>query len=630
MTGNFEGSACSSIAGEMRRGRATAYSSLTMLPDEVVSCILEKASHATLLKLSTVCRAINALVKPVLFQKLDLSMYRLSELSLLYDDLFHALPTGKQGPLHDVHVRTLEYRLAEQNYQPRDIDEGVQILIKILNSLKSVLSLTLDISLFIHNDNDMSLRPAFSRALRRILDSCRLKVQQHELCLDTYAGVTPMDRAKAITASKVDEIFAIYHLHSIASLRMNYLHMAHPPPEMKARLNTGTLRDLWVLGGSDFWVSLDTLTNLRTFTFSWNSSDSPDLASFATVLRIIKASAGSLQKLALQNILGQEPGHLPRSLFPEELAHLLCVEITDNGVGEMSILGNLLAHIKLPNLRTLRLELEDIIDLDCDVSKLLSKLSSVKSIELSEHSMVRMHGSYISGSAYKVLEAQCSERKILLRTVYSSLRCDSASQFECEWARVALLSKSLSLLDLNFHPRALESIQSLSPACLPSVQRVSLSMRGVFDNSLSNHESALETRWGSLLYNLLERLHARMALRLEVTCSVREKSAESTMQAFTKTFKMKLFPNLKEMSGTITAVPGTCPKTVLKEEGYLREACCSAGIDSVALEVVSNKRRLSNIDWRLMLDQQDDLESPENLEPPELLDAAESQTSPSS
>lgn len=594
MAGNFDDHATDSDAGQARKGVARARIALSALPNEVICCILEQTSHHTLVKLSTICRALNALVKPYLFDGLVLVKYSLFDLFRLYDDLFQESPIGKHGTLHNMHLKRLVYWLYEGEAEKREFAQKLDVLAKIINGLRSIKWLSLGIS-FHDRGGDMSLHPKLSCALMRILDCCRLKVQRHQLWLGPNTGTLSLEIAKAATASKVSEAIDAYSPHTLVSLGMKELHMTTLPSNLRERLNAGDVKVLGLEGGSDFWTAPDVSPKLRAFEFSWSDSDSPDSAGFASALGIIKSSSGSLQKLFLCNRYGVDPGPLPETLFPQDLIHLQYLDIFDTGNHGNSIFASILAYTKLENLETLRLVLKDIINLDYDVNKIMDKLPSIKSIELCEERTGWLrrppdwpHKPCTSRSMYKVLESRCLERKILLRSTYDWPRCDSTDDFKRAWARVALLSKTLWRLDIDIkaNTEAGEDVQSLPVLYLPCVQAIDLHISTAYADLCSHQDSGHASRWASHLYHLLERLQAPLNLLLRVGCHLNDKSTNATVQALTEAVNMNLFPNLNEIYGSISVKVDSrsSPETVMQTVAQLKETCRSATIHCDALE----------------------------------------------
>lgn len=558
-------------------GLQKAGCSLTILPDKLIIRILEHASCGTLLKLSHVCRSLHPLVKPFLFQDLNLGSHNLSYLSRMYLELFQDRSTGQSGPLKNLRVRTLNYKLYEPGTNNRDSLERLEVFLDILHSVKSVELLSLHVCLTFEGRGCMGPRDPLPRdflpleisALARLRRASAHKVKGYEL----YFFTSP--QSGSCSSSKIIKLCEIYSRDPVVALHFSELPLANLPSNLETKLEEPCLRSLTVQGNSSFLASMRRPSNLSRFDFSWDGGYAADSGTLDAALRIINSSATSLRRLKLKNASKGQLSSVSQASLPTQLAHLQWFDIHDKGIGEASILGYFLTYTQLPELQTLKIELEDIINLDCDATWMLNMLPNIKYIELVEQ---KLHASLkrapVSDPMYKILEAECLARGISLKTNCSVVRCEESQSFERGWTRLNILSRTLASLDITVKPRALEQIHTLSPLHLPSVQEISLCFTAEVDLDRT-----------SALSDFLECAVSSSALCLKIDCSLSGELAPKTVQTLAVKLKTGSLPSLQEIRGSIRLRVALSPGGLLDWKKDWKQAWRSVGVGCSGLEV---------------------------------------------
>lgn len=567
--------------GSRNRDDKASSASLLSLPGEVTALILGQLSYSTLLTVSLVCRSLDTLVKPFLFRNLSLGARNLACLSRMYLELIHGRPGERTAPLHGIHVDELSMRLDGVGTEDPHFAEKVNVQLSILNTVKSVKVLMLHIRLSIREHG--GLRPEVASAISCIVESSRGKVGGHKLYLESARGFLRAETIHAVTARNVNEIYDIYSREPVIAAHFSDVHLVDFPSSLQAKLSD--LRELSIQGGSNFFATAGVLPRLSTFSFAWHRDSSSGVAKFQTALDIINVSSTFLRRLKLRNTFGQEIS-LPEASGRIELAQLRSLDIIDTGIGKGSTFQSLLTCTKLPTLHTLRLQLTDIISLARQATDILSSLPAIKDIELVEQtSDGSAKQSVVGRSMYETLEAECLNRQITLRTLYATIRCESRSALQQELARIALLSGTLSQLDIFLDARPLTELDPSWRMHFPLVRRINLRFQGEFPGLSSHMKGSRCQSRHSEFQRFLSLMKAPLNQHLSVECSIDENSASNLVEGLVECLRRRFFPNLQKLSGIIFVGPPISLPTAMEVEVDLIEACKSVNIDFSDLRV---------------------------------------------
>lgn len=195
---------------------------LTELPDEVLGIIVRQLPHVALKHLSLVSQRLNRLVRPSLFQRLNLSKHRLSELKILYRTLF-THEGGARGPLAGVRLGNLTITLDEDIRLYPDAGETLSVLQKILSRLSSVTTCTFEISLIAKDA--MYFQEHLVAALDLVLSVPSTRSARFQVSIEAYESGFAAHQKELLVTSKLEQILALFAQDSISSLRVTGVSM---------------------------------------------------------------------------------------------------------------------------------------------------------------------------------------------------------------------------------------------------------------------------------------------------------------------------------------------------------------------------------------------------------------------
>lgn len=560
---------------------------LAMLPNELILGISEHLDVRALKALAFTSTHYNKLLKPVLFQNLDLSIYSPAQLTRLYRHLFH--PTqDNRGTLFGAHFRSISYRLVEGASTDQESAESLDLLIDILDRIGSVTVLTLEISLL--EAGTARFERNVLLPLRQSLASRALRGTHFKLWLDVDAGGSNTSAGQAsqsVVIQKVSSILSLFRDDSIVSLLLGGLNPLALPKELHERLSSTALKELALKELSSLSAFGLSASNLECLRMSWMASRATAPAGFQTALQLVDGNANSLRRLVLHNLTGDTIiPFSPVQVSRTELSHLTEIHITDISLGDGCILNCLLSHTHLPKLKVLSLEVQDIFQFNKNFVEMLHQLPALQEVKISEYRMGSDTQAVLDSSAYEALEEACTELNIVLRSTYWCPRCDTEADLKREFHRMAALSRSLTTIDLNCQPTVATGFHDLPSREFPHVRTLCIAVGNTQppNPGAPGQSLHLPSQHKPLLYHLLSRLRAPNCVELMITVLVDDQSVQLMFHGLQQALEDRLYPQLAKLTGHITVLPGTSSEALSLCQAGVQGLCSALRIEGHALK----------------------------------------------
>lgn len=557
---------------------------LMNIPEEVLELVLQYAPFRDLKNLSLISKPLNRMVKPALFRHLDLGSHSAPDLRRLYNELF-VDTSCTLAPLAGTQIARLSYRLIEEAVDEPEAAEALSIVNKILDAVGGVAVFTIELSLI--TEDISCFKEYLIPALNRIVSTGSSKVAHYRVWVEAYVSGPSILAAQDIIANKLDKVLAVFPDDSVSSLHVEGLSMTQLSQNLYRTLASNALKELAFRNCGDFFGLVPPTVGLRRFRLSWFGCDEVASAGLATGMRLLSVNRGTIVSLALQNLTGQAVRAPTCAKEPLILPALMHLEVVDTTMSDGSVLDHILRNTRMPRLKALDLETEDIFDFRVDTSSIPGSLEALENIELRETSMGPTSQGIFDVSAYEKLRFSCEERGIKLRTAHSSFRCDRPEDLAYEAKRMIALADTLAEVHLTCRPETLSAVTAFDPFNAPCLERIWLAVGDIISATAEHVDESSGTTQS--LYDLCTWLHAPACRELHVTLFINEKSVETMILDLERLLEDRLYPRLEMISGTLMALPGMSSETLNKCESGIKRICDSLRIDCSELKYVGRK-----------------------------------------
>lgn len=557
---------------------------LMNIPEEVLELMLQYVPFRDLKHLSLVSKQLNRMVKPALFRHLDLGRHTTPDLQRLYDDLF-VDKSGTLAPLARTQIACLSYRLVEETVDEPETTEALSIMTKILDAVGGVAVFTVEMSLI--TEDIPSFDGHLIPALTRIMSTDASKVAHYRVWVEAYGSGPSIPAARHLIANKLDKVLAVFPNDSISSLHVEGLSMTQLSQNMYRTLASDALKELAFKNCGDFFNLVPPTVALRRLKLSWSGCDEAASAGLAAGMRLLSVNSDTIVSLALQNLTGQAVQAPSSARKPLILPATMHLEIVDTSMSDGSVLDHILRNTKMPRLKTLDLETEDIFDFRVDTNSIPGSLVALENIELRETRMGPTSQGMFDVSAYEKFRLSCEERSIKLRTAHSSFRCDGPEDLAYEAKRIIALADTLAQVHLTCQPESLSAVRTFEPFNGPRLERIWLAVGDIMSATAEHVDES--SRPVQSLYEFCRWLQAPACRELQVTLFIDKKSAETMFLNLERLLEDRLYPSLELISGTLMALPGMSSETLNRCESGIRRVCDDLRIDCSELRFVGRK-----------------------------------------
>lgn len=574
---------------------------LDTLPDEVLGSIVKQLGFQSLCTAALLSKRWHGLVRPELFADVDLARRNAEETQELYDALFTEQDDLKPA-LGGASVRSLSFSFVEDFLDTTELKAKQNITRKLVTSLESISTLELGISLL--NKGTAAFGVAVLPAIVSFLDVIKDKVGNVELTLDVFDGTDesleeederPGDRSDLV--SKLASISAAMPRNLVSVLHLTGVEVPTFPPSF-ARLFTNTaLKELVLRDCGGALKSLPVIPNLTKLANFWTR---PHLCALQSTFDICKSSMTSLESLHLQSVLLEEVPSARTCSAPFALPHLTQLRVGDNQFGAGSILEKVATGTALPRLALLILEMDDILDPDADLAGRIGNFESLRRIVLIEGARKQGPAQMTDGTPFRELSQACAARDIHIECKVSPV-CSTPAGLALAFERMKTFSTSLAHVSMNLQETALLKVENLPKLTLHNTKQIMVGVSGLTalrqEDMVPREQGVLQSTVGEVLRHL----HAPNLIALQITIFMTDDSAFTNFDSVKQVLENGLFPKLERVAGAMMAGPGMSGAYFEEYAESFRQLCTSKGIDSAALNFVSNEDLFDNL-----LDEDDD------------------------
>lgn len=563
------------------------------LPDELLHNIVKYLHTKSLKQLSPVSQAWHKVIHPELFSILSLADLSAAQVEELHNNLFTTCDTHGRPSLKGTYVRRVKYSFIESDLDEQELRHKLAVSNRIFHALKGMSVLEIEISL-VEEDSKLS-EVVFLPAIEEFVNTIRDKVTSIEIRFDVEGSMAFLDEEadsdhKELTR-KVSHICAILPPSLVTSLSFVDAGLTSLPQSLERLLGSPALKRLSLQDCNESLTCLPRIPNLEDLSVSWGGED-VETCAMRAAFEISRNSATTLKSLRLQNVLSQDAGIPPGWSSILHLPTLTRLHLSDSHVGPGSPFEIIFSHTFLPGLRTLILDVEDILESAYHVNEALGQLSNLQLLKLVENGRrpdPRVE-SLLPGP-YHFLERSCRERGIRLQGSVST-RCTTPFELTYEIMRLEEMASILTHVGLSCQTSVQQGIDDLPYVHLPNARRLVLGFSSPLARGVPDVHG-VEERLVSPPYlkKLLEHLDCPDLRTLQLNVSIKDGAGAKIIAELEGIVTGGIFPSLERITGALLAAPDmfTDDLEALKEPIII--ACREKTIDSAGFKFICRNER---------------------------------------
>lgn len=607
--------------------------SLAGLPDDVLRLVFQTIPKRTLGWLSLVCKRWRELAKPILFADIDLSELNAAEAKQLYRDLC-ASSDGDvkatkwpvtRGPLFNAHIKTFSYSFIEDLLDEEELRSKLATTRKIFESIQSVAKVELELSLL--NETSLAFKAHLLPAIKDFFGVTHSKVAEYELSIDandTFPMIigdgreaegededeTEYEIGIANTGERGDdanedadgdessdeeetaETFETSNLidshcaiaefvprNKIISMHMTTVSLAAIPEKLASLLTSPNLKNLSFKECGDVWGTLPSIPNLESLHVTWDAAMPEQSNTLASVFEICIKTQATLKCLILQDLTAEQEKPSIGSLPGFTMSALSQLRVRDSHCSRGFLLDYLTAHISLPKLTKLAVEIEDLLGSGQHLYNKIHTIKTLRTVKLIEGGTgnIELSTTNPQVSTLESLTRICNDRKILLECA-TSCRCDSTAAMAQAFGRLQVLSETLTSITFNLTADALQALSDLPMLEFPHLRSILVNISGSQLAPLSSSAIA-SNAYNPSLSDLIARMHMPQLEKLGITIFTRDASTYAHFDDLSKLVMNSTFPKLSTVSGALMSSPEMSKEALRDLQDTLHKLCQGVNVD---------------------------------------------------
>jgi hypothetical protein len=550
-------------------------------PDEILSLIVRQLDKRSLRQSALVSKRWHKLAQPELFYEIDLARRNAAEVEHLYNDLFAPKGDNEHGSLKGQHVHTITYSFHEEFRDETEMNDKLAATHDLFQALSGVSILELELVL------SEEASPAFENimlpAIRAFFDSTRDKVHALSLSIDIGQSMAFMEDEEEVSpecvTQKLSDIFALVPPGIISSLQLVNVAVTSLPSALTAALVSPAFKFLSLQDcGAQAFNLLPTVPNLEKLTVGWGAQ-SENQSALEAAYNIVKNSATTARSITLHNNCSWNMPLQQGWTSALALPQLTRLHLSDCHLGPNSLFDRIFSHTSVPLLRTLVLEMDDILESAQILWERLENLHHIRNLKLvqrgDKHDWVTTP---IEPGYFKMLETRCSERHVVLESTIW-VRCVTPDELAQEYKRLAIFGNSVTDVSINCRSGSLAQVSQLSPLLFPQVLQMSVVLSDISVLGFSD-PAASQPAKADNLKALFDKVACPNLKTLRITLFVNNASAAGSYADIQQILHEGIYPSLEILEGGLIASP---------IEQQLQVACQVAGVDCSRLAFVSHE-----------------------------------------